>query len=41
VLFPAQPRLAGQMVDILVTEASQRSLRGRVAMGEEDLSLRA
>jgi tRNA-2-methylthio-N6-dimethylallyladenosine synthase len=30
VLFPAQPRLVGQMVDILITEANQRSLRGKV-----------
>jgi tRNA-2-methylthio-N6-dimethylallyladenosine synthase len=30
VLFPAQPRLIGQMVDILITQASQRSLRGEV-----------
>ena len=30
VLFPAAPGLAGQMVDILITQASQRSLRGEV-----------
>jgi tRNA-2-methylthio-N6-dimethylallyladenosine synthase len=30
VLFPGQPRLIGQMIDVLITEASQRSLRGKV-----------
>ena len=30
VLFPAAPGLAGQMVDILITEATQRWLRGEV-----------
>jgi tRNA-2-methylthio-N6-dimethylallyladenosine synthase len=34
VLFPAQPRLVGQMADILITEASQRSLRGEVVRVE-------
>jgi tRNA-2-methylthio-N6-dimethylallyladenosine synthase len=30
VLFPGQPQLAGQMVDVRITEANQRSLRGEV-----------
>ena len=30
VLFAGQPRLAGRMVDVRITEASQRSLRGEV-----------
>ncbi len=34
VLFPAQPRLIGQMVDIRITQASQRSLRGEVVARE-------
>src|SRR6185369_5691503 len=35
VLFPAAPGLAGQMADILITQASQRSLRGEVLRFEE------
>ncbi|WP_372656813.1 tRNA (N6-isopentenyl adenosine(37)-C2)-methylthiotransferase MiaB [Hydrogenophaga sp.] len=34
VLFPAPPRLIGQMVDVRVTEAHQRSLRGEVVVAE-------
>ncbi|MEO7640066.1 MAG: TRAM domain-containing protein, partial [Ramlibacter sp.] len=30
VLFPGQARLVGQMVDVRITEAAQRSLRGEV-----------
>ena len=30
VLFPGPPHLIGQMVEVLITEASQRSLRGEV-----------
>jgi tRNA-2-methylthio-N6-dimethylallyladenosine synthase len=32
VLFAGQPRLAGRMVDVRITEASQRSLRGEVVV---------
>ncbi|MDO5506210.1 MAG: tRNA (N6-isopentenyl adenosine(37)-C2)-methylthiotransferase MiaB [Pseudoxanthomonas suwonensis] len=31
--FPAPPRLIGQMVDVVITEAMPNSLRGRVATG--------
>jgi tRNA-2-methylthio-N6-dimethylallyladenosine synthase len=34
VLFPAQAHLTGRMVDILITEANQRSLRGEVLARE-------
>ncbi len=34
VIFPGRPRLAGQMVDVRITEASQRSLRGEVLVSE-------
>ena len=34
VLFAGQPRLIGQMVDVRITEAPQRSLRGEVVMRE-------
>jgi tRNA-2-methylthio-N6-dimethylallyladenosine synthase len=34
VLFPGQPRLTGQMVDVRITEANQRSLRGEVLTRE-------
>ncbi|MEO6973333.1 MAG: radical SAM protein, partial [Rhodoferax sp.] len=34
VLFPGHPRLAGQMVDVRITEASQRWLRGEVVTQE-------
>ncbi|QDL39010.1 tRNA (N6-isopentenyl adenosine(37)-C2)-methylthiotransferase MiaB [Rhodoferax sediminis] len=37
VLFPGQPRLTGQMVDVRVTEASQRWLRGEVLLQESTL----
>jgi tRNA-2-methylthio-N6-dimethylallyladenosine synthase len=30
VVIKGQPRLVGQMVDVLITETSQRSLRGEV-----------
>ena len=33
--FRGQPRLIGQMVDVTITEASQRSLRGDVLHHEE------
>ena len=29
--FPAPPRLVGQFVDVVITEAMSNSLRGRVA----------
>ncbi len=32
--FPGQPRLVGQFVDVLITEAMVNSLRGRVAMAD-------
>ncbi|TAM45158.1 MAG: tRNA (N6-isopentenyl adenosine(37)-C2)-methylthiotransferase MiaB [Burkholderiaceae bacterium] len=34
VLFPGQPRLAGEMVDVRITETSQRWLRGEVLQHE-------
>ena len=34
VLFPAPARLLGQMVDVRITEAHQRSLRGEVLVSE-------
>jgi tRNA-2-methylthio-N6-dimethylallyladenosine synthase len=34
--FKGQPRLIGQMIDVAITEASQRSLRGDVLRHEED-----
>ncbi len=33
--FKGQPRLIGQMIDVTITEASQRSLRGEVMRSEE------
>ncbi len=33
--FPGQPRLIGQFVDVLITEALTNSLRGRVASADE------
>lgn len=33
--FPGHPRLVGQFVDVLITEAMSNSLRGRVAMASE------
>jgi tRNA-2-methylthio-N6-dimethylallyladenosine synthase len=33
--FPGHPRLIGQFVDVVVTEAMSNSLRGRLAMAEE------
>ena len=33
--FKGQPRLVGQMIDVTITEASQRSLRGEVLRVEE------
>ena len=38
VLFPGQPRLQGQMVDVRITQASQRSLRGEVVTAETALA---
>ena len=36
--FPGHPRLVGQFVDVVITEAMSNSLRGRVAMtGATDL----
>ena len=35
VLFPGEQRLIGQMVDIRITEAGQRSLRGEVMVNRE------
>ncbi len=34
VLFPAGPRLQGRMVDVRITQASQRSLRGEVVLAQ-------
>jgi tRNA-2-methylthio-N6-dimethylallyladenosine synthase len=36
VLFPGQPRLTGQMVDVRIIEATQRWLRGEVLVREHD-----
>jgi tRNA-2-methylthio-N6-dimethylallyladenosine synthase len=33
--FPGHPRLVGQFVDVLITEALSNSLRGRVHLGED------
>ncbi|MDO9419412.1 MAG: tRNA (N6-isopentenyl adenosine(37)-C2)-methylthiotransferase MiaB [Herminiimonas sp.] len=33
--FKGQPRLVGQMIDVTITETSQRSLRGQVLLHEE------
>jgi len=33
--FPGHPRLVGQFVDVVITEAMSNSLRGRVAMADE------
>ena len=33
--FKSQPRLIGQMIDVTITEASQRSLRGQVLLQED------
>jgi len=33
--FPAPPRLIGQFVDVVITDALTNSLRGRVALGDE------
>ncbi|MCJ7799105.1 MAG: TRAM domain-containing protein, partial [Polaromonas sp.] len=35
VVIKGQPRLVGQMVDVLITETSQRSLRGEVLMHDD------
>jgi tRNA-2-methylthio-N6-dimethylallyladenosine synthase len=35
VLFPGQPRLTGQMLDVRITQATQRSLRGEVVPAED------
>jgi tRNA-2-methylthio-N6-dimethylallyladenosine synthase len=32
--FPGHPRLVGQFVDVVITEAMSNSLRGRVAMAD-------
>ncbi|HZW19230.1 MAG TPA: tRNA (N6-isopentenyl adenosine(37)-C2)-methylthiotransferase MiaB, partial [Luteimonas sp.] len=34
--FPGHPRLVGQFVDVVITEALSNSLRGRVAMADGD-----
>ena len=34
--FPGNPRLVGQFVDVVITEALSNSLRGRVAMATVD-----
>ncbi len=36
--FPGHPRLVGQFVDIVITEAMSNSLRGRVAMADETVA---
>ncbi|MCJ0762030.1 tRNA (N6-isopentenyl adenosine(37)-C2)-methylthiotransferase MiaB [Variovorax terrae] len=38
VMFPGQPRLTGQMVDVHITEATQRWLRGEVVQRETALA---
>ena len=38
VIFPGQPRLAGQMVDLRITEATQRWLRGEVVVRDDALA---
>jgi tRNA-2-methylthio-N6-dimethylallyladenosine synthase len=37
--FKGQPRLIGQMLDITITQATQRSLRGEVLM--QDIAIPA
>jgi tRNA-2-methylthio-N6-dimethylallyladenosine synthase len=34
--FPGHPRLVGRFVDVVITEARTNSLRGRVAIANED-----
>jgi tRNA-2-methylthio-N6-dimethylallyladenosine synthase len=36
--FPGHPRLVGQFVDVVITEALSNSLRGRVALGELEVA---
>ena len=36
--FPGHPRLVGQFVDVVITEAMSNSLRGRVAMTDETVA---
>ena len=36
--FKGQPRLIGQMVDVRITEASQRSLRGEVLTQDDTVA---
>jgi tRNA-2-methylthio-N6-dimethylallyladenosine synthase len=33
--FPGHPRMIGQFVDVVITEAMSNSLRGRVRLDEE------
>jgi tRNA-2-methylthio-N6-dimethylallyladenosine synthase len=35
--FKGQPRLVGQMIDVKITEAMQRSLRGEVLTADSPL----
>ena len=39
--FPGHPRLVGQFVEVVITEALSNSLRGRVATAPQEPSLRA
>jgi tRNA-2-methylthio-N6-dimethylallyladenosine synthase len=34
--FPGHPRLVGQFVDVVITEAMSNSLRGRLATRDAD-----
>ncbi len=36
--FDGHPRLIGQFVDVVITEALSHSLRGRLAVGDENAS---
>jgi tRNA-2-methylthio-N6-dimethylallyladenosine synthase len=38
VVIQGQPRLIGQMVDVKITETSQRSLRGEVLMQDDTIA---
>jgi len=37
--FPGHPRLIGQFVDVVITEAMPNSLRGRVRIDEDEAVL--
>jgi tRNA-2-methylthio-N6-dimethylallyladenosine synthase len=37
--FPGHPRLIGQFVDIVITEAMSNSLRGRIQLADEPVAM--